>query len=283
MAVPSVIQRQHSGMSFHHLDAPEYQGPGVTQLHDSAIEAELVAAPDRAVPDDVLHYNQQLQLDEDKRKKQLQRRRDDDHDSEQDNSDEEDDEPMQRMRERWLSQLQQQHATLKAAVTTQPDSSILRDITEDEFEHHCLTSSHSHLTLLLLHCLTPACLHMSAVLASFGRLYPSAVRCVRLRATGDNIARFPLAACPTVLAYTAGSKVGQWGERDWRRMGGGQVEVRDVVRELRRCGLLEGAAEDEEAEVDKRSDRLRLTRGTFGAAGGRRRGRDSSDDDDEDG
>ena len=268
-------------MSFLHLDAPEYQGPGVTQLHDTAIEAGLVTAPERPISDDVLQYNKQVQLDEERRKKQLQRRADDDseHDDEEE---EEDEELMAQMRERLLSQLKKQHDTLITAATTVSNSSHLRDITEDEFSHHCLTSSHSQLTLLLLHCNTPACLHLSQVLAALAGRYPSAVRCVRLRATGDNIAHFPLAACPTTMAYTEGRKVGQWGMREWRRVGGGPVEVGDVVRELRRCGLLEVAEEDEdEVEQGLRGDRLRVIRGGASADGRRGRPDDSSDDADD--
>ena len=268
-------------MSFHHLDTPEYQGPGVTQLHDTAIEAGLVTAPERSVPDDVLHYNKQLQLDADRKRKQQQRREEDD--SEQEDEEEEDEQLMEQMRERLLSQLQQQHDTLITAATSASNLPHLLDISEDDFKHHCLTSSHSHLTLLLLHCNTPACVHMSQLLATLGRLHPSAVRCIRLRATGDNIAHFPLAACPTTMAYREGRKVGQWGLRDWKRAGtGGQVEVGDVVRELRRCGLLQAAEEDEEeAELTQRNSRLRTTRGGISNSG-RRRGRgDSSSDDDE--
>ena len=254
-------------MSFHHLEADEYQGPGVTQLHDTAIEAGLVTAPKRAVPDDVLHYNNQQQRGDD--------------DSSDDSED--DEQLMERLREQMVSQLRQQHDALIAAATT-VESSHLRDLTEDEFEQHCLASSHSHLTLLLLHCHTADCLHMSHVLASLARQYPSAVRCVRLLATGDNIARFPLAACPTVLAYSGGRKAGQWGVRDWRRVGGGvgRVEVGDVVRELRRCGLLEASGEDDdEAETDAGTGRMQLSRGSVGAKY-RRRGRDDSDHDDDD-
>jgi len=208
----------------------------------------------------VLHYNKQLQLDEAKRKRQQHPRHDSDDSSEEE--EEEDEQLMAAMRERMLSAFKQQHDTLiTAATAATANPSHLRDITEDEFDQHCLASSHAHLTLLVLHCNTPDCLHMSSVLATLGARYPAAVRCVRLRATGDNIARFPLAACPTTMAYRAGRKVGQWGVREWRRRGGGeQVAVSDVVRELRRCGLLDEAAaaedeDEEQAEVDQRSQR----------------------------
>ena len=270
-------------MSFHHLDAPEYQGPGVTQLHDTAIEAELVTAPERAVPDDVLHYNQQLELDDIKRKKQQQQRLRGHDSSDEEEEAEEDEQLMQRMRDQLLSKLKQQNDDLVATAST------LQDITEDDFAHHCLTSSHAHLTLLLLHCHTPACLHLAQVLATLGRRYPAALRCaVRLRATGDNIAHFPLSACPTVMAYQRGKKVGQWGVGDWKRRGaraggsggGGSVqgvEVYDVIAELRRCGLLDAEEDEgEEVEDDGRSGRLRITRGSGRAES---RHHDSSDDD----
>lgn len=283
-------------MSYHHLDAPEYQGPGVTQLHDTAIEAGLVTAPERPTPDDVRHYNKQLQLEDDaKRKKQQQRQHDSDQSDEleegEEGEDEEDEQFMDVMRERMLSELKKQHDTLVTAATNTANSSHLRDITEDEFDQHCLASSHHHTTLLLLHCNTPACTHMSQLLATLGHRYPAALRCVRLRATGDNIARFPLAACPTTMAYKGGRKVGQWSVGEWMgrgrgRVGGGrQVELADVVRELRQCGLLEAAAneEDEEAELEERGGgRLQIARGSAGR-GGRRRGLDDSSDDESDG
>ena len=237
-----------------HLDAPEYQGPGASQMHDAAIAAGLVAAPVQRIPDDVLHFLAQQQRDSSiAEEKQL----------DDDNEDEDDKLLMQRLRQQRLQSLRR---------PPQPSVTVnaLRAITETEFQHEVLTSSNHHPTLLLVLLSPPSarCAVISSLLSSLSSSQPG-VRLLSLVATGDNIARFPLSACPTVMGYTKGRKVGQWGWDDWTRgrdRGAGRagkfkaaaaLTVQDLEQELRRAGILQQSDEqgtEQEADADDGSD-----------------------------
>jgi len=242
-----------------HLEAPEYQGVGGTQLHDAAIEAGLVERPAIQLTDD----EQQLQFQEQLQGIHSQQREEMNLEQLEEAEDELEEEILQRLKQQRLREIkQQQQQQQQKHQKSQP----LMEISESQFQSDVLEASYQGFCLLLLYKLDCSkCEFLTSLLELVSASHPE-LRFSRLLATGDNISNFPLSHCPAVLAYHKGRKFHQWSSINaWN---GFNTNQQFIERELKRLGIIsqnqsnEEIEEEEEMRKKKMNQRLTKLRKT---------------------
>lgn len=192
-------------------------GLGATQMHDAAIDAGLVETPEPPPTHDQMQADA-AETRRSERENALNSLSLDDVEAlsaDEFSDDDIDAEMWERLRENKRAELEKRDVPTHNQISG-ARSSLVRDLTETEFSDYVLTSSRHSWSLLLLHRGSAACKHVSQLLDSLSREHPS-ISCSRLLAKEGVIARFPLSACPTLLAYRDGEKRLQF---DTVRLGG---------------------------------------------------------------
>jgi hypothetical protein len=176
------------------LDAPEDQGLGATQMHDAAIDAGLVARPERVVTVDEFNtaYREELQAQVERMK--ADRTVEELEEMEEDGED--DDAIIAQLREKRIAELR--HSRLQKTL-----SQDLPEIDPFDFENSVLVPSRQGDVVLLVYRANHSdSALLQGLLRSFASTH-SHILCLQMHSS-QAIANLPPQDCPVLLVYRHG-------------------------------------------------------------------------------
>jgi len=211
-----------------HLDAPEYQGLGNTQMHDAAIAAGLVPTPKRYLTHDEIHLQYQVQQQQEIELRQG--LRGDEEESE--NEDEDDDDFLHQLARKRLEKIR----SIRTQQQYQLQSKVL-SISGEQFDGEVVVASrHGWVMMLIDRPNCDDCHLLFSIYVSLSISHPH-VKFVRLSAADNDIVNFPLSDCPAVLAYYKGRKQKQWATL--MAFKGHDTNQQVIEREMQNMGIID--------------------------------------------
>ncbi len=219
-----------------HLEAPEYQGLGRTQMHDAAIDAGLVPTPDVKPTDDEVNTDRLNQLSEARAVNPHYDLEDKNLDELDELEDELDDTVLRKLRAKRIKELKSQES-----LDNIPKVIGLREIQDTEFDLEVKQrSKHGPVILLLYLKNHPESTMMEKLLIPLQNQFRH-VTMVKLQAS-DRIANFPLSDVPTVLVWNGAQKLGQFVRLS--SFAGPWTNEAMIEYELGKLGVLESRVKD---------------------------------------
>lgn len=173
------------------LDAPEDQGLGATQMHDAAIDAGLVARPERIVTVDEFNTAYAEELAAQVERMKADRSVEELEELEEDGED--DDALIAQLRERRI-------AEIKAARQQKSAARELKEVDPFDFEQSVqVPSKQGHVVLLVYRASHADSTQMQGLLRTFATKHAE-VLCLQMHVS-QQIANLPPQDCPVILVY----------------------------------------------------------------------------------